>query len=225
MKTEIHAHTNVYSACSRMAPRDLIVMAEASGYDALFLTDHGKVWSERDLAEACEWSDHLLVLPGIEISLPSGMDLLVLGANDPDYEKMDNPGDIFAKACADGCLTVIAHPFRWTEVLPEYCRLADAVETRSCNHPLESQAEAAGVFAVQHNLAEVFSSDAHGLNFLNRFWIETDEPFANAREFRQLIVGSSYTNCQRDDGAPLPPVYKAATMDELEESDREALTA
>lgn len=226
MKVEIHSHTNVHSACSRIAPEELIAMAEATGYDALFLTEHHKVWSPRNLAELREWSDHVQVYSGIEISLDSGVDVLVLGAENRVYEQLNDAGELFAQACADDCLTVIAHPFRWLETLPGYCRLADAVELRTCNHPGLEQQEAAAAYAEQANQRGVYAADAHGLNFMNRFWIETTEPFTTPQEFRRLILAGKYENRLRDDPhAVLPPLYKAATMDELSPEDKETLEA
>ena len=195
-------------------------MAESTGYDALFLTDHGKVWSGRELAALREWADHVLIFPGIEISLPESVDILVLGASDPIYESLTTPSEVFAQACADGFLTVIAHPFRWLDKLPSYCELADAIELRTCNYPSEEQARIALDYAETKNLAGVHGSDAHGLNYMNRFWLETTESFSNPQEFRRLIVSGQYVNRMRDDETILPPPYKAASMAELSDEDR-----
>lgn len=220
MKVELHCHTRLHSACSRISPPDMVAMAEACGYDVLFLTDHGKIWSERELAAVREWTTTLTVLPGIEIQLSHGTDLLVLGATDPVYERLISPSDIFAQACADGCLTIIAHPFRWIDDLPDYCRLADAIEIRTCNHPGEDLADKAREYAEKQNLAPVYASDAHGLNFLNRFWVETLDPFDTAQEFRHAILRGRYTNCSRGENVELPPKYKAGVLEELAPDDR-----
>lgn len=57
MKVDIHCHSNQHSSASRISPKDLVQMAEAAGYDAIFMTNRGKVWSSRELAalnEMCE---------------------------------------------------------------------------------------------------------------------------------------------------------------------------
>lgn len=203
-----------------MPGRELVAMAEASGYDALFITDHGKVWSPWQLSALQEWSDTVRVYPGIEISLMSGVDLLVLGATDPIYETLTTPSEIFAQACADDCLTVVAHPYRWGDTLPAYCRLADAIEVRTCNHPDPDQETRARGFAREHRLAEMYASDAHGVNFLNRFWIETNEEFFTPQEFRRIVLTGWYANRQRDVPHGLAPTYKAGSMDELADEDR-----
>lgn len=223
MKVELHAHTDVYSQCSRIPPRELVAMAEASGYDAVFITDHGKIWPGQELARLREFCDRVRVFPGIEISLPNGPDVLVLGADNPIYESLRSANEVLAQACADGFLTVLAHPFRWEGTLTEYCPLLDAIEIRTCNHPLESQAAKARVYAAQHNLAPVNASDAHGLNFMNRFWIETEEPFETPQELRRLILAGRYVNQQRENETALPPMLKAASMADLTEEDLMAL--
>lgn len=219
MKVEIHSHTNVYSECSRIVPSELIRMAEAAGYDALFITDHNKVWSPRELAGIREFCEHLRVLPGIEIALPSGDDILVLGADNPIYESLRTPGEVFAQACADGYLTVLAHPFRFRDRIDETCALADAVEVFTCNHASPPMAAAARAYAKAHNMAELYGSDAHGLNFMNRFWIETHDAFQTPQELRRLVLSGQYTNRARSADVALPPTYKAATMAELTEDE------
>lgn len=220
MKVELHCHTKLHSACSRISLPDMAAMAEACGYDVLYLTDHGKIWSERELAGVREWTTTLTVLPGIEIQVSQGTDILVLGAADPVYERLISPSDIFAQACADGCVTVVAHPFRWVDELPDYCRLADAIEVRTCNHPREDAADKARAYAEKHNLAPVYASDAHGLNFMNRFWLETADPFETTGELRHALLQGRYTNCARNDNVELPPTYKAGVLDELAPADR-----
>jgi 3',5'-nucleoside bisphosphate phosphatase len=219
MKVEIHCHTNAHSLCSRMSPAELVAMAEACGYDALFLTDHGKIWTAKECASLRELCSRVKVLPGIEIALPDGYDLLVLGADNPLYESLVTPSEVLAQACADGYLTVLAHPFRRHDALPEYARLVDAIEVRSCNHPLPGQAEEARRYAREHNIAEIHAGDAHGLNFLNKFWIETTEPFETPLDLRRLILLGHYENRSREIDGPLPPEYKAATMAELSGED------
>ena len=219
MKVELHCHTNAHSLCSRMSPAELVAMAEACGYDAIFLTDHGKIWADRDCAGLRELCSRVRIFPGIEIALPDGYDLLVLGAGNPLYESLVTPSEVLAQACADGYLTVLAHPFRRHDTLPEYAQLVDAIEVRSCNHPLSSQADAAQAYARDHNIAEIHAGDAHGLNFLDKFWIETAEPFETPQDLRRQILLGNYENRSREIEGPLPPDYKAATMAELSGED------
>ncbi len=194
MKVELHSHTSRYSGCSVIHPRELVAMAERTGYDVVFVTDHGRVWNRKQLAEFREWSDNVRVLPGIEISFPDRVDMLILGADSPVYERLATPSEILAQACHDGYLTIICHPFRWLKQLPDYCTMADAIEIRTCNHPDDIQKEAALEYAERYHLAPLYASDAHGLNFMNRFWIETEVPFETPGELRRLILSGQYQN-------------------------------
>lgn len=198
-------------------------MAEAAGYDAVFITEPGKVWSLRELAALNEMCDRMRILPGIEIALPEGCTLLVLGADNPVYESMTTPSEIFAQACADGYLTVIAHPGDASAPLPPYCALADAVETLTCRFPDPDQSKALREYAIAHKMAELYASDARGLNYLNRFWVETQEQFDTPQDFRNTIIARRYANHLRESTDIMPPNYKAATLAELSESDMMAL--
>ena len=223
MKVEVHAHTDKYSVCSRIPPRELIAMADASGYDALFVTEHDRVWSKSELAGLQELAERVRVYPGVEVTLTGEVHLLVLGAQDPIYERIKTPSEVFGQACADGFLTVVAHPFRWSHTLPEYCRLADALEVLTCNQGSDDHAAQARACARKENMAEIYASDAHGLNFMNKFWVETHEPFETPQEFRRLVLTGRYENRTREFEMTLPPLDKIASMSDLTEEDQMGL--
>ncbi len=223
MKVEIHCHTDRLSGDSMIAPRELVAMAEASGYDALFITEHSHVWPQDGLDALQELTSKVKLFSGIEVSLGDGVDVLILGASDPLYETLNTPESLLAQATADGLPTVIAHPFRWMSELPPYCALADAVESRTCNHPDEKWIAAAERYAVDHNQSTVFSSDAHGVNYMNKFWIETEEDFETPQDFRRLLLSGRFTNQSREFAMELPPVEKIASMSDLSPEDQAAL--
>lgn len=199
-------------------------MAEAGGYDAIFITEHNRVWPRHDLAEMREMCENLRIFGGIEISLPFRHDVLVLGAEDPIYETLSTPEDVLAQACADGLLTVLAHPFRFHEELPGFCGLVDAIEVCTCNHSDPKHLEAARMYARRHRLAEVYSSDAHGLNFMNKFWIESRDAFRTPQDFRHIVLSGHFENCTRDFEMPLPPPTKVSHMGDLSDEDLLALS-
>lgn len=219
MKVEIHSHTTTHSRCSRATPSELVAMAEACGYDALFITEHGKITSQDELAAVRRMSSSVKIFPGIEMSFPGDQDVLILGAEDSVYESLETPDKVLAQACADGFLTVLAHPFRWSERLPGYARTLDAIEVLTCNHPVPAQAARARDYAEANRMAGVYAADAHGLNFLNKFWIETEEPFETPQEFRRLIILGKYRNRACEMPGVRQPDYKAATMAELAPQD------
>ena len=101
--------------------------------------------------------------------------------------------------------------------------IADAVEVLTCNHGLEDHAAAARAYARAQHMAELHASDAHGLNFMNKFWLETSEPFDSPQEFRRLILAGRYANHTREFEMPLPPPEKVASMSDLTEEDQLAL--
>lgn len=222
MKVDIHCRTERYTPSSRISPKELIQMAEAAGYDAVFIADRGKVWSARELAAMNEMCDRLHILPGIEIALSGGPDILVLGADNPVYESLASPSEVFAQACADGYLTVIMHPHAACE-LPGYCALADAVETLTSQNPDPRHSGVLRAYGETHRMAELYASKADGLNYLNHFWVETFETFSTPQDFRNIVLARRYENRQRDPLDAEPPSYKAATLAELAEPDMMAL--
>lgn len=218
MRVELHAHTNAYSACSPVPPEHLAAVALAMGYDALFLTEHHRVWPERDLARVQESVEGLTLFPGIEITVEQGVDILVLGAQDPVYEDLKTPDEVFAQACRDGLPAVVVHPYRWADAIPDFCKLADALEVRSCHHFRPEQVDAAHAYAETHGQAPVYAGDVHGLNYLNRFLIDTHEDFGSAQELRRLLLMRRY-DCLVQEGAEteLPLSHKIASLEELAE--------
>lgn len=222
MKVELHCLTARYSAASAIPPREVIAMAEASGYDAVFLTERNAVWPRMELAGLRELCDTVRLFPGIEIELNDGNELVVLGAEDPEYATLREPAAVLAKAAQDGFLTILVHPTD-SDVWPPYAPLVDAIETRSPGLPAEGAAARAEALATERGMAQVYAGDALGLNYMNRFWIETEVPFETPQELRNLIVAGRYTNKERESTEVIPPAYKAAGIDQLHPDDQAAL--
>jgi hypothetical protein len=61
--------------------------------------------------------------------------------------------------------------------------------------------------ARRKNLRLVNSGDVHRLDMIDRFWIETHEPFANAHELRLALLQGAYDNVRMEKGRPVqtPP--------------------
>ena len=123
--------------------------------------------------------------------------LLVLGTQDPRYLELgEDPARVLEKAHRDGDATILAHPFRWpggSDMLDDGL-IPDALEHLTCNHePAHARlAQAAGeLFA----LPVVNAGDVHALDFLERFWIETESPLAEARDIRDILVNRRFRNC------------------------------
>jgi hypothetical protein len=215
MKVELHSLTTRYSAASAIPPRELIAMAEASGYDAVFLTERNAVWPRMELAGLRELCDSVRLFPGIEVELDDGCELLVLGAEDPEYADLRAPAEVLSRAAKDGFLTVLVHPYTHDGKWPEYASLVDAIETQTASLPEAGAADSAEAFAAERGLAAVYTGDAQGVNYLNRFWIETETRFDTPQELRSLVVGGRYSNRMRESDESVPPAFKAANIDQL----------
>jgi len=48
--------------------------------------------------------------------------------------------------------------------------------------------------ARRYDLPLVNAGDAHGVDFLDRFWIETDRPLVRGDDVRDIILGGAYRN-------------------------------
>ena len=203
MKVELHLHTNRYSACAVHTPDQAMRKLIATGYEAVFVTEHDAVWSDEELARLREEFPAIRILPGVELSpfFYGSYHLLVLGSNDPEYLSLRDVADILAKARAEECLTVLAHPFRWEggdEMLVAGHR-PDALECQSPN-VTPAQAERAREAAEKLGLPAVNSGDVHALDFIDQFWIETAEPVETARDIRRIVLAGQYENVSREGG-------------------------
>jgi predicted metal-dependent phosphoesterase TrpH len=197
MKVELHLHTKRYSLCAIHTPREMMRRLIKRGYDAVFVTDHDAVWSDWDLADQREQFPQIRIFPGLEKTL-GRHHLLILGTNDPEYLRMERAPDVLAKARAEGCLTVLAHPFRWeggAELL-EQAPLPDALEYRTFNQDGEA-AEMAMDAAKRLGLPTVNAGDAHSVDMIGRFWIETERPLSEATDIRPIVLEGAYASHAR----------------------------
>ena len=197
MKVELHLHTSRYSMCADATPFELMDALIESGYDAVFLTEHDAVWSDWEIEDLRGRYPAIRIFSGVEITFSWDpiQHLLVLGTNDPAYLEIEDPVAVVRRAREAGHLTIAAHPFRWDgagEVL-EQDPPPDAIEYRTCNQNA-AQALQALTAAVERKLPLVNSGDVHALSFVNRYWIETTRPLAEAQDIRPIVLGGHYTN-------------------------------
>jgi predicted metal-dependent phosphoesterase TrpH len=68
---DLHTHTSARSACSAVAPDDLVAAARAAGLDAVCLTEHDVLWPLAVVRELGERHD-FPVLRGIEVTTEVG---------------------------------------------------------------------------------------------------------------------------------------------------------
>lgn len=135
MKTEMHVHTSEVSPCARVKAKDMILLYQQAGYDAVVVTDHFNNYvleqyqgNDRQRVDrylkgyltAKEAGEKigLKVFFGVESNLlPERADFLFYGAT-PDflyeYPKLYelSQKEAFEVCCTHGILMLQAHPFR-----------------------------------------------------------------------------------------------------------------
>jgi hypothetical protein len=212
MKVELHCHTSLYSACASGSPRELFKAYIAHGYDAVYLTEHHRMWRPHELAEAREAFPQLRILPGVELNLVMEplTHLLVLGSTDAEYLMIDNPARVLEKAREEGHLTVLAHPCRWeggSHILDQGLR-PDAIEYRTCSQEF-TQAVAARYLAERLKLPLVNSGDTHTVDMIGKYWIETAEPLEQADDIRRIVLAGKYECHTKEEKRMFRPGFKS----------------
>jgi predicted metal-dependent phosphoesterase TrpH len=199
MKIELHLHTLRHSACATEQPEEILPKLIKAKYGAVFLTEHDAVWDERELSGLRNRFPEILIFPGVELTvgIQSMQHLLVLGTTDPEYIMLRDGRFILKKAREEGCLTVLAHPFRWEDSADMIWggQLPDAIELRTGNHNEEMALQSEEI-ARRLNLRLVNAGDVHAGSMIGKFWIETPATIKNAWDVRDAIVRGDYKNCQ-----------------------------
>jgi len=203
MKVELHLHTSRRSSCAACSVPDAMRRLIQCGYEAVYVTEHDAVWPDWELENLRERFGEIRIFPGVELTITRQplQHLLVLGTSDMEYLRLLEPADVLNKARAEGHLTILAHPFRWNgpmEGLLGTGPLPDAIEYRTPNHEPERADLALHVNEHMH-LPLINAGDVHALDFINRFWIQTDRPLVQADDIRPIILAGQYENCFGDD--------------------------
>lgn len=200
MKIELHCHTSRYSGCAVSTPHEMMAALLAAGYGAVFITEHDAVWSDWELANLQAEFPAIRIFPGVELSFgtDTAEHLLVLGSHDERYTKLAAAEEVLAKARAEGHLTVLAHPFRWKggDKMLQSGLLPDAIEHLTCNQGPQ-HAEIAAETAGRLKLPMVNADDAHSVEMVSQYWIETDRPAETPADIRRIIVEGAYKNCAK----------------------------
>lgn len=204
VKIELHLHTSRYSPCARATPQEAMARLIQAGYHAVYLTEHDAVWDQEELAELQGQFPALRIFPGVEVgTMPLTGErvqhMLVLGTHDATYIALaEQPAEIVARARAEGCLTVLAHPFRWpgsAQMLTEGV-LPDALEVHTGNQDHYEAGQALRA-AERLGIPTVNAGDVHALDFIDKYWIETDELLADAKDIRRIVTAGLYRNVVR----------------------------
>lgn len=201
LKIELHLHTSRYSPCAQPTPQEAMARLIEAGYDAVYITEHDAVWSQEELGELAAQFPAISIFPGVEVgTMPlTGQrlqHLLVLGTHDPTYiDLAERPAEIIARARGEGCLAVLAHPFRWPDAAQMLTEgiVPDALEAYTGNHGDAGARQALGV-AEKLGIPTVNAGDVHALDFIDRYWIETDQPIREAKDIRHIVTARLYRN-------------------------------
>lgn len=199
MKVELHLHTSRYSACARASARELMTRCIHCGYEAVYITEHDAIWSTWEMDELQSEFPWIKIFGGVEltISYEPLRHLIVLGTNDPQYLQFgDDSAAALAKARREGHLSILAHPFRWedAETVLDPQDLPDALEYVTCNQTLPRQLQEVQQAADRFKLATVNAGDVHSLEFIDRYWIETNHPIETAESIRPIVLKGAYRN-------------------------------
>lgn len=199
MKVELHLHTSRYSACATASARELMARCIHCGYQAVYITEHDAVWGDGEIDELQSEFPRIRIFGGVELTisyLPL-RHLIVLGTNDPQYLQFgDDPAAVLAKARREGHLSILAHPFRWedAETALDPQDLPDALEYATCNQIQPRQLQEVQLAADRFKLATVNAGDVHALEFIDRYWIETNNPIETAESIRPIVLEGAYRN-------------------------------
>ena len=69
----------------------------------------------------------------------------------------------------------------------------DALEAYTGNHGDAGARQALGV-AEKLGIPAVNAGDVHALDFIDRYWIETDQELADAKDIRRIVTARLYRN-------------------------------
>ncbi len=163
MLLDLHNHTR-YSPDSRVAPRDLVALAQKIGLQGIAITDHNAVGGVRDAQEAA--SRDFLVIPAIEVSARDGH---VLGYGVREIVPRDlSATETVERIVALGGVPVAAHPYRFWSGLGEKATVSApfrAYETYNGRTLRRGNARARAL-AKAKGVGETGGSDSHFLDEL-----------------------------------------------------------
>jgi hypothetical protein len=192
---DLHIHT-VYSSDSLIQPKTLVDQLEAHSFiKAAAVTDHDSVRGFRATVELASAYPDILIIPGVEITTPSG-DMLVLGTEElPPRPWMPEAVVDYAKSI--GGVSIVAHPYReygMGDLARNY--KVDAIEvlnggsTSAANNEAKELAKSMG-------LPGTAGSDAHRLSELFSVCSKIDASLGVDSVLRAIKKGSISTQAAR----------------------------
>lgn len=174
---------------------ELIRAAIAAGLDGLAFTDHNTLVPPDRLAELNRAYAPFRVFGGVEIHTAEDEDVLVIGVRDSRLEAYSwMYADLVAFAREHGGYAVLAHPFRYRDIVQADVAAVppDAMEAGSTNLPPGTEPRIREL-ARRVGVPVIFSSDAHSVDRIGRHWIRLGEPAADERELVALLRAGRFS--------------------------------
>jgi hypothetical protein len=167
MLVDMHIHTAVSSPCSRIQPRDLLVVARKIGLDGICVTEHEE-WEGAEAAWRLGKEAGFPVFRGVEVYTEFG-DMLVFGLRKERFPFQVGFRELLREVREAGGIIIPCHPCRGGKSLHDLLGKknadfllanVDAVEIRNGGSTVEAN-RAAEETASRYGLPGVGGSDAH----------------------------------------------------------------
>jgi hypothetical protein len=195
IQADLHIHT-VYSSDSLIQPKTLVDQLVAHSFiKAVAVTDHDSVRGCKATVELASAYPDILIIPGVEITTPSG-DMLVLGTEELPPRPW-TPEAVVDYAKTIGGVSIVAHPYReygMGDLARNY--KVDAIEvlnggsTSAANNQAKELAKSMG-------LPGTAGSDAHRLSELFSVCSKIDASLDVDSVLRAIKKGSISTQAAR----------------------------
>jgi len=176
MEIDLHIHTNRYSGCSNINPKEVLKKAKRVGLDGIAFTEHGIRWSDEQISILIEKAkiENLLVFAGQEVACYTSYgqfqgELLVYG-----YPKSLGSNrsieQVIRLVHAEGGVVIAAHPFKKLQTGEGYYGVGHtiydfSVDGLEIEHPSydDDSRNLAKQAMKQMKIAGIGSSDSHDL--------------------------------------------------------------
>jgi len=217
MIIELHAHTEVKSACGHVGIKELIDLYHGKNYDAVVITDHLNDWTIGIEDAENDWegfvdSFYAPVKEGREYAEKYGMkvffgcelrftgdenDYLVYGMTaeflkaHPDVRAY-GIGKFHEAAQENGFLVFQAHPFRDNmKITP--VKYIDGIEVNNGNPRQSSRNDIARIWADMFGLRKISGSDFHQPEDVGLGGIIACRAVNDEKELCELLISGEYT--------------------------------
>jgi len=195
MIIDMHNHTDLYSVCSLISPKNLVELYINNNIDGLCITEHNYLWTVDEQNKLINrYKGKIKIFFGIEVNTDVGH-VLLFGSNNHYY------GDITLKdliKSIDRKKTALiwAHPLRWklykdVKINKALVDLFDAVELYNgnlTNNIINNTMNTFNPFNVKYT----GGSDTHATEMANKYATKFNESFDTLEGLIENLKNSSY---------------------------------